>query len=118
LKTHLLFVCSRNRWRSPTAEALFRNHPRYDARSAGTEHGARIKVTAAHLGWADLIFCMERKHAERLRERFPDALAGKRIVTLRIPDDYGVHDPALIARLRAALPPYLEAGMDSPPAPP
>ncbi|MCM2275441.1 MAG: protein tyrosine phosphatase [Candidatus Didemnitutus sp.] len=118
MKTHLLFVCSRNRWRSPTAEALFRNHPRYDARSAGTEHGARIKVTAAHLGWADLIFCMERKHAERLRERFPDALAGKRIVTLRIPDDYGVHDPALIARLRAALPPYLEAGMDSAPAPP
>jgi predicted protein tyrosine phosphatase len=26
LKTRLLFVCSRNRWRSPTAEALFRNH--------------------------------------------------------------------------------------------
>ena len=37
MKTHLLFLCSRNQWRSPTAEALFKHHPRYDARSAGTE---------------------------------------------------------------------------------
>jgi predicted protein tyrosine phosphatase len=71
LKTKLLFVCSRNRWRSPTAEALFKHHPRYEARSAGTENGARIKVTDCHLGWTDLIFCMERKHADRLREKFP-----------------------------------------------
>lgn len=97
---------------------MFRDDPRYVARSAGTENGARIKVTAAHIGWADLIFCMERKHAERLRQRFPDALAGKRIITLRIPDDYGLHDPALIARLCTALPPHLEASMDSPPTPP
>lgn len=116
MKTHLLFVCSRNRWRSPTAEALFRDDPHYVARSAGTENGARIKVTAAHIGWADLIFCMERKHAERLRQRFPEVLAGKRIVTLRIPDDYALHDPALIARLRTVLPPYLEADMHSSPA--
>ncbi|MBC8039317.1 MAG: protein tyrosine phosphatase, partial [Opitutaceae bacterium] len=48
MKTKLLFLCSRNQWRSPTAEALFKNHARYDARSAGTENGARIKVTACH----------------------------------------------------------------------
>ncbi|MBW8782256.1 MAG: protein tyrosine phosphatase [Verrucomicrobia bacterium] len=108
-KTKLLFLCSRNQWRSPTAEALFKNHPRYDARSAGTENGARIKVTACHLGWADVVFCMERKHADRLRDRFPAETADKRIVILRIPDDYpAAHDPALIERLRTALAAHLE----------
>ena len=108
LKTKLLFICSRNQWRSPTAEALFKNHPRYDARSAGTENGARTKVTDCHLGWADVIFCMERKHADRLREKFPEELAGKQLVTLRIPDDYTFMDPALIEVLRAALGAHLE----------
>ncbi|HEY0946282.1 MAG TPA: protein tyrosine phosphatase [Opitutaceae bacterium] len=107
-RTHLLFVCSRNQWRSPTAEALFKNHPRYSARSAGTENGARIKVTACHLGWADLIFCMERKHADRLRERFPEELAGKRLITLRIPDDYAFMDAELIALLRSELAAYVD----------
>ena len=60
-KTKLLFLCSANQWRSPTAESWFKDHPRYEARSAGTENGARIKVTAGHLGWADRIFCMEKK---------------------------------------------------------
>lgn len=102
-KTKFLFLCSRNQWRSPTAEALFKDHPRYEARSAGTEPGARVKVTAGHLGWADIIFCMERKHADRLRARFPAALVGKRLVTLRIPDDYERDDPVLVARLRDEL---------------
>jgi predicted protein tyrosine phosphatase len=82
---------------------LFKDHPRYEARSAGTENGARIKVTAGHLGRADMIFCMERKHADRLRERFPEETAGKTLITLRIPDDYRFMDPALLELLRADL---------------
>lgn len=108
MKPHLLFVCSRNQWRSPTAAALFKNHPCYEAQSAGTETGARIKVTAGHLGWADLIFCMEKKHADRLREKFPAELAGKKLVTLRIPDDYRFMDPALVELLRAELGAHVE----------
>ena len=108
MKTKLLFICSRNQWRSPTAEALFKNHPRYAARSAGTENGARIKVTDCHLGWADLIFCMERKHAERLRVRFPEELAGRQLITLRIPDNFAYMDPALVELLRAELGAHLE----------
>lgn len=107
-KTKLLFLCSRNQWRSPTAEALFKNHPRYDARSAGTENGARIKVTDCHLGWADMIFCMERKHADRLREKFLTELAGKPLITLRIPDDFQRDDPELIALLRERLIAHVE----------
>ena len=104
----LLFLCSRNQWRSPAAESLFKGHPRYDARSAGTENGARIKVTVCHLGWADRIFCMERKHSDRLRERFPAELAGKPVIVLRVPDDYpSKEDPALLARLRDALASHL-----------
>ena len=107
-KTKLLFVCSRNQWRSPTAEGLFKRHNRYEARSAGTENGARIKVTGCHLGWADLIFCMERKHADRLRERFPEELAEKPVIVLRIPDEYQRDHPELVEMLRTALAEYLE----------
>ena len=60
--TKLLFVCSQNRLRSPTAEKLFEGSARYCARSAGTSLGARVVVTEGHIGWADIIFCMEKRH--------------------------------------------------------
>lgn len=104
----LLFVCSRNRWRSPTAEKVFAGVDGIQARSAGTEDGARIKVTAGHIGWADLVFVMEKKHLRRLQEKFPAALTGKRVVCLHIPDDYQFMQPELIARLEAVVPPHLE----------
>lgn len=106
-KTKLLFLCSRNRWRSPTAEALFRGHPGYEARSAGTEAGARVKLTAGLVGWADAIFCMEAKHAARVHERFAEELGAKPLVVLRIPDDYTFMDPELIAVLRGELSAHL-----------
>ena len=104
----LLFICSRNKLRSLTAEKLFEGLPQFHARSAGTQPGARIVVTEGHIGWADLIFCMEKSHVARLRERFPEALDGKRIVCLHIPDDYAFMDPDLIEELRAKLEPYVE----------
>jgi predicted protein tyrosine phosphatase len=64
----LLFVCSRNRWHSPTAEKVFDGVNGHQARSAGTETGARIKVTSGHVGWADIVFVMEEKHLRRLQE--------------------------------------------------
>lgn len=108
MKTKLLFLCSRNQWRSPTAEALFRDHPNFEARSAGTENNARIKLTAGHVGWADMIFCMEKKHAARLEERFPAELADKPLIVLRIPDDFEFMDPALIDLLKTELSEHLE----------
>lgn len=105
----LLFVCSRNRWRSPTAEKLFDGVNGCQARSAGTEPGARVRVTAGHLGWADYIFAMERKHVRRLRERFPEALGGKPLICLQIPDDYEFMQPELIALLESTVPAHLPA---------
>lgn len=103
----LLFVCSQNKLRSPTAEKLFENHPLYQARSAGTQPGARIALTEGHIGWADLIFCMEKSHKNRLQRKFPEASAGKRIVCLRILDEYDYMDPDLIEELEARLAPYV-----------
>ena len=62
-----------------------------------------MRVTAGHLGWADVIFVMERRHAERLREKFADVLAGKPMFVLRIPDKYKFGDSVLVALLREKL---------------
>jgi predicted protein tyrosine phosphatase len=103
----LLFVCSRNRLRSLTAEKLFEGSPQYQVRSAGTQPDARIVVTEGHLGWADTIFCMEKSHVDRLRRRFSEALQGKRVVCLHIPDDYEFMHPGLLEELRAKLGQYV-----------
>jgi len=77
------------------------------ARSAGTESGARIKVTAGHLGWADLVFVMEQKHLRRLREKYKDELSGKRVVCLNLRDHYAFMQPELVDRLKLAVAPHL-----------
>lgn len=105
----VLFVCSRNQWRSPTAERLFDGVGGVQARSAGTEPGARVRVTAGHLGWADVVFVMEKKHLRRLREKFAAALADKAVICLRIPDDYQFMQPELVSLLQATVTPHLAA---------
>ncbi len=105
----ILFICSRNKLRSLTAERLFDGVVGYQVLSAGTEPGARVRVTAGHLGWADLIVAMEKRHVSRLRAKFGDALAGKRLACLHIPDDYEFMDPRLIERLKADMAPHFGA---------
>jgi predicted protein tyrosine phosphatase len=106
----LLFICSRNQWRSPTAEALFKQSQVYDARSAGTEAGARIKLTPGLLHWADHIFVMEKRHLQRIRQKYPDIVQAldQPIVILNISDDYGLMDEELIETLRSRLSEDLE----------
>ena len=99
----VLFVCSRNEIRSLTAEHLLEGVPGYHARSAGTEAGARVRVTEGHIGWADLVFVMEKRHKDRLAQKFGDALHGKVIVCLHIPDDYEFMDETLLDVLRSRL---------------
>ncbi|RDC64709.1 low molecular weight protein tyrosine phosphatase family protein [Adhaeribacter pallidiroseus] len=103
----ILFVCSRNQGRSPTAEALFQNHPTITARSAETENNVRVRVTEKLILWVDIIFVMEKKHRQRLREKFPVALNNKQIIVLDIPDEYQYQDAELIEHLRVCLQPYL-----------
>ena len=104
----LLFICSQNQWRSPTAERIFDGVPGYSAKSAGTENGARIKVTEGLIGWADVIFVMERRHAERLRSKFPESIARKKIVCLDVPDHLTYMHPELIELLKDRLSEHVE----------
>ena len=96
----VLFVCSRNRLRSLTAERIFAGVPGLQVRSAGTQPEARIVVTDGHIGWADVIFVMERSHLARLRQKFGDALEGKQVFTLHIPDEYEFMQEELIDELQ------------------
>ena len=50
---------------------------------------------------------MEARHRDYLRDKFPEALTGKRVICLRIPDDFTYNDPELIDLLKSALSPHL-----------
>ena len=105
--TNLLFVCSRNQWRSPTAEAIWRRRPGFDARSAGTSPNARKTIGPADIRWADVIFVMERKHLNRVQAQYARLLEHKPIYSLDIPDDYRFMDPELMTLLEDTVKPYL-----------
>ncbi|SKA76142.1 Predicted protein tyrosine phosphatase [Prosthecobacter debontii] len=104
----LLFLCSRNHWRSPTAEAIYQNDPRVQVRSAGTSSSARIRVSEKLLQWADLVCVMEHTHKRRLREHFPDLYPDLDIEVLDIADDYEFMDPTLIELIRERVEPLLD----------
>lgn len=98
-KHHVLFICSRNQWRSPTAEQVFRRHPQLSVRSAGTSPNARRRVSADDIAWSTVIMVMEEKHQSRLKAEFSRALQGRTIHVLDIPDDYRYMDPELVQQL-------------------
>lgn len=104
---NILFVCSRNIWRSPTAEAIYKNSQDHNVRSAGTEPSARVKVSAKSISWADIIFVMEKKHKQRLLQKFRDEIEDKTLVILDIEDEFQYMDSELIDMIRVSVDPYL-----------
>lgn len=96
---NLLFVCSKNQWRSPTAEHVAKRVFQLNARSAGTSKQAKRKISASLIEWADVICVMEEKHYEFLQDNYLEAISGKRIELLNIPDVYHYMDPELIELL-------------------
>lgn len=105
---NILFVCSRNKWRSLTAETIFKNSSDYNVKSAGNEPTARIKVNSKLIDWADIIFAMEKKHKQRLKENFPALTDDKQIVVLDIPDEYKYMDNELIDIIKTSVTFYLD----------
>lgn len=105
---HLLFICGRNRRRSPTAEELFSTWPDVETASAGISSDADVPVTPELLAWSDLVFVMEQRQREKLNRAFSAELRGKRVVCLNIADDYDYQDPALIEMLLARVSPHLK----------
>lgn len=95
-----LFVCSRNRWRSRTAETIFKNNGEHQIRSAGTAANARVKISSRLACWADVIFVMEMKHAEYINRHFENTEIRAEIITLHIEDNYKYMDSELIDILK------------------
>lgn len=100
---NILFVCSQNRLRSPTAEQVFSRRDDIEVASAGTNNDAETPLTAELVAWADLIVVMEKTHRTKVQKRFRAVLQGARIICLDIPDDYAFMDPDLIALLEVKM---------------
>jgi predicted protein tyrosine phosphatase len=101
----LLFVCTANQQRSPTAEEIFKDA--YETKSVGVSSAARVVLTKAALCWADIVFVMEEWQRKAIAESFPKEYLKKRIIVLDIPDIFNYMDPKLIKLLKDKVPKYL-----------
>ena len=104
---NILFVCSENKLRSVTAEAVFAGHPNVSAISAGTNSDAETTVTGDLIEWADIVLVMEKSHKNKVAKKFKNLLKDKKLAVLDIPDNYDVMDEELVATLKARVPRYL-----------
>jgi predicted protein tyrosine phosphatase len=91
--TKILFVCSANVDRSPTAEHIYKNHPGLEVKSAGASYYAKTTLSEELLLWADVVLCMEKWQITKI-ENF--SVENKRIDCLDIEDEYGYMSPELI----------------------
>lgn len=104
---NVLFICSMNKWRSPTAENIYGNQALIKTRSAGTSSKARHTVSINDIKWANLIIVMESKHKQRLLAEYPEAMRLREVHVLDIEDNYKFMDPELIEELKTAIDPIL-----------
>ena len=109
MKKRLLFICAGGLDRSPTAESLFKNHPKFEAKSCGIHPLLSSSIPTRHnLRWADYIFCMEIEHKADILERFPKIIEDKpEIIVLDISNNYVRHDPELERLLKIKLKDWL-----------
>jgi predicted protein tyrosine phosphatase len=104
---NVLFVCSQNRLRSPTAEQVYASHPAINVASAGTNADAENPITSELVKWADIIFVMEKSHRNKLQKRFYSDLKDTRLICLEIPDEYEFMDEGLVRLLKARISRFL-----------
>jgi predicted protein tyrosine phosphatase len=103
----LLFICAQNKIRSVTAERMFAGSLLYQVRSRGIGNDARVKLTEGDLGWADVVFVMEKNHKNRIGKKFSEKIRGKKIICLFIEDIYEPMELSLIDELRRKLAPHV-----------
>lgn len=108
-KVRMLFVCTRNQLRSPTAEALFVNVQGVEAISAGTNNDCETPLSGDLIEWADEIYVMEKIHLSKISQRFGVMLKGKNVRVLGIADNFGFMAPDLVAILRRKFPQWFAA---------
>lgn len=100
---HVLFLCSQNRLRSPTAETIFADRFGFHVRSAGLSNDAVVPATVQLVKWADYIFVMEPVHRKKLLHKFKSHLDRQRVICLDIPDEYAYMDESLVELLKQRL---------------
>ena len=100
----VLFICGRNRLRSPTAEQVFSAYPDLEVASAGLNHDSDNPLTVELVEWAEIIFVIERTHRIKLSNAFGRVLGRKRVICLEIPDKFEFMQPELISLLQAKVP--------------
>ena len=110
--TKILFVCSANIDRSPTAERIYANHPELEVKSAGTSRFAQKPVSAELVSWADVILCMENGHQQFIKNEYPDIITHKKIDALHVPDNYSYMEPALQKIIKEKVDEWLESHID------
>ncbi len=103
----MLFVCGKNKLRSPTAEIIFSEYQGIETRSVGVRQDAEVIAGIEDIEWADILFFMEQKHKQKLSEKFGNALKSKKVVILGIKDQYGFMDKALITILKKKVMNYI-----------
>lgn len=104
---NVLFICSQNRLRSPTAEQIFADYSGVSVASAGLNSDAESPVTPELVSWSSVIFVMEKAHRNKLQKKFKAQLKDQRVICLNIPDEYEFMDPQLIRLLKNRVTPFL-----------
>lgn len=104
---NLLFICSQNQLRSPTAEEVFSQYKGINAIGAGTNKDAPTPISGDLIEWADIIFVMEESHRKKVTNKFKSLLKQKKLVCLHIPDKYQKMEPALVKLLKNKLKKYI-----------
>lgn len=104
---NVLFVCARNKWRSPTAEKVFARLPGINVASAGLSPKSPRRLGVKQLQWADMIYVMEDEHKKRIIRDYSAAYDLPPIQSLDIADEYEFMDSELVERLRNEVEPLL-----------
>ncbi len=106
-KKRVLFVCTHNQVRSPTAEQIYRGRPDLEVRSAGIAEHATVPLTQELFDWADQVFVFSKRQRRIIQARYGASYAGKVVVCLRMADRFEYKSPELIVKLTGKLSPYL-----------
>lgn len=103
ISVNILFVCTGNVSRSPTAEVVMRriSNGSHETRSAGVSPFCPRPLSAEDIRWADVIGVMEEDHHAFILERWPEAAS--KVWVLGIEDRYHPHDPQLVQLLEGKL---------------
>ncbi len=96
----ILFVCSKNKLRSPTAADVFAEYDEIETMSAGTNKDALTPISGDLIEWADLILVMEKCHKYKIFQKFKEVLRNKKIGVLDIRDNYDYMQPELVLLLK------------------